>query len=151
MINAIRSLLRPQPDQPVHAIADIDLAAAALLIEVMVIDQKATAAEEAAIKSLLRERFNIDPAAATALFEAAREAVTKATSLFQFTRQINDEFDPQQKFELVVQLWKIAYADGNLDKYEEHIIRRISELIYLPHSQFIRAKQKGIAELKTAD
>jgi uncharacterized tellurite resistance protein B-like protein len=40
-------------------------------------------------------------------------------------------------------MWKVAYADGSVDKYEAHIIRRISDLIHLPNSQFVRAKQEA--------
>jgi uncharacterized tellurite resistance protein B-like protein len=53
---------------------------------------------------------------------------------------INDEFNLEQKKKLMKAMWQIAYADGQLDKYEEHYLRKISELLYIPHSQFIQQK-----------
>lgn len=143
MISFLQKLIRPDQEAVTSDSSDINLAAAALLIEVMVIDQNFTAEEEATIKALLRDNLGVEEADAEILFETAKKKVAEATSLFQFTRQVNDVFDQQQKYELVVQLWKVAYADGNLDKYEEHIIRRTSELIHLPHSQFIKAKKEA--------
>ena len=45
-----------------------------------------------------------------------------------------------ERIKLIESMWKIAYADGNIDKYEEHIIRKVSNLIYVAHSDFIKAK-----------
>ena len=63
-----------------------------------------------------------------------------STSLYEFTRDINDNFDAAERVRLIESMWKIAYADGNIDKYEEHIIRKVSNLIYVAHSDFIKAK-----------
>jgi uncharacterized tellurite resistance protein B-like protein len=60
--------------------------------------------------------------------------------LYDFTRDINDNLDSGERIKLIESMWKIAYADGNIDKYEEHIIRKVSNLIYVAHSDFIKAK-----------
>ena len=74
------------------------------------------------------------------LIAFAKENVKDSTSLYEFTRDINDSFSAEQRIQLIESMWKIAYADGNIDKYEEHIIRKVSNLIYVAHSDFIKAK-----------
>ncbi len=60
--------------------------------------------------------------------------------MYGFTQLINQHCNPQEKFDLVTYMWRIAYADGDLDKYEEYIIRKVADLIHLGHGEFIRAK-----------
>ena len=70
----------------------------------------------------------------------ANQRADEATSLYEFTRVINDHYTPAQKLALIDLMWKVAYADSNLDKYEEHLIRRVAELTYVPHQDYIRSK-----------
>jgi uncharacterized tellurite resistance protein B-like protein len=77
---------------------------------------------------------------ADTLLTTAQKHSETNTSMQPFTRLINDEFDQEQKKHLMKAMWKIAYADGKLDKYEEHYLRKIAELLYIPHSQFIQQK-----------
>ncbi|MEE4279676.1 MAG: TerB family tellurite resistance protein [Halieaceae bacterium] len=119
---------------------DIRLAAAALLVEVARADHDHLEEEASAIAELLVETLELENAEVQALLERAGSAVENATSLYEFTRLINDHYAPDDKRELVASMWRVAYADGDLDKYEEHIIRRVAELIYLPHADFIRSK-----------
>jgi uncharacterized tellurite resistance protein B-like protein len=72
----------------------------------------------------------------------AKEQAHEATSLYEFTRLINDNYDPAQKIALIENMWRIAFSDERLDKYEDNLIRKISELIYVSHSDFIRTKLK---------
>lgn len=144
MLNGIKSLLTellPETPVPEDAEALKQLAAAALMIEVATVDEHFDEREMATLQAELRSQFNLDPRALEQLVRSARSESHEATSLFQFTRCINAEFSNPEKLDLVIGMWRVAYADGELDKYEEHIIRRIAELIYLPHSQFIKAKK----------
>ena len=118
----------------------IDLATAALLVEVMAADDEWTEAEAQSIQEQLAQLLNLAPHEAGILFEDARAHQKNAHDLYELTRAINDHFSPDQKFDLIVRLWRVAYADGNLDRFEDHIIRKIAELIYVPHSDFIKAK-----------
>ena len=140
MINRLKALLFQGGDAEADETNQIALATAALLIEIMVVDGHLDIKEEAAIKALLKEQFQLEPVEISSLFENARQEVGNSTSLFQFTHVVNSHFSMEQKFKLTENLWQIAYADGNLDKYEEHIVRRIADLIHIPHSEFIRAK-----------
>ena len=80
------------------------------------------------------------------LLARAEERADDATSLYEFTRFINDRLDHGQKAHIVELLWRVAYADGDLDKYEEHLVRRIADLIHVPHSVFIRMKHRAAGE-----
>ncbi|MDP4917912.1 MAG: TerB family tellurite resistance protein, partial [Haliea sp.] len=74
------------------------------------------------------------------LIATASARVEEATSLYEFTRVINDYYGPEEKLALIASMWKVAYADGDLDKYEEHLIRQVAELTYVPHQDYIRCK-----------
>lgn len=116
------------------------LATAALLIEVASADQTLADVELARINSLLQEKFNLDSAQLAALTELAKTEKDEATSLYQFTQLINEYCKPEDKFKLITAMWEVAFADAELDKYEEHLIRKVADLIYVSHSDFIRAK-----------
>ena len=91
-------------------------------------------------RAKLLEDFKIENDEVDELIAFAKENVKDSTSLYEFTRDINDSFSAEQRIQLIESMWKIAYADGNIDKYEEHIIRKVSNLIYVAHSDFIKAK-----------
>ena len=118
-----------------------NLAAASLMVEVMVIDRDISDKELAAIKNIIEDQFNLKNNEIEKLLELAKDEVSEATSLYQFTRLINDHFDQKKKNDLISNLWQIAFADNVLDKHEEAIIRRIADLIHVSHSDFIKTKQ----------
>lgn len=124
-------------DDPAMRIA---MTTAALLVEVMITDGLINDSEEAEIERLLQEQLAIDRSQAKELLTLARSQVKDATSLYPLTTLVNQQFAPEQKFELLHQLWQVAYCDGFLNKHEEAVIRHIAELLYLPHSQFLRAR-----------
>lgn len=140
MITRLKALFFQGDKTEVDGDHQIALATAALLIEIMVVDGHLDEKEESTIKALLKNQFQLEPDEIRALFDEARQEVGNSTSLFQFTHVVNTHFSSEQKFDLTKNLWRIAYADDNLDKYEEHIVRRIADLIHIPHSEFIRAK-----------
>jgi uncharacterized tellurite resistance protein B-like protein len=84
--------------------------------------------------------FELSSAEVEELLKDAEDNADQATSTFEFTRVVKEYFDDAQRVELLLALWRVAYADGVLDKYEEHFIRKVSDLLYVSHSDFIRAK-----------
>ena len=116
------------------------LACAALLIEVAVIDQNLDDSEFQTLQKLLTAQFGISNAECDTLIALAKSETEDSTSMYQFTSLVNEHCSIEDKFELLKGMWLIAYADGELDKYEEYIIRKVSDLIYMSHSDFIRAK-----------
>ena len=112
----------------------------ALLLETSMADEILDESELMALKNTLQKDFQINEDEIDELIDLAKENVEDSTSLYEFTRDINDNFDSAERIKLIESMWKIAYADGNIDKYEEHIIRKVSNLIYVAHSDFIKAK-----------
>jgi uncharacterized tellurite resistance protein B-like protein len=41
---------------------------------------------------------------------------------------------------LVENMWRVAFSDQKLDKYEEALIRKVADLIYVSHQDFIKTK-----------
>lgn len=126
------------------------LATAALMVEVMRTDGTLSAAETVRIPELLIQRFHLAPQEATELIELARQEAATATSLYQFTALVNQHFGEDDKYALVHNLWQVAYADAALDKYEESLIRQVAELIHLPHSRYIQARNQVRDALRQA-
>ncbi len=118
----------------------IQLAAAALLIEVSNSDFDLDETELDTITTVLRDTYQLDSIALDSLVKLANDEVDNASSLYQFTRLINDHYSYAQKIQLLDSMWQVAFADGRLDRYEEHVIRKVAELVYLSHSDYIRLK-----------
>ncbi len=114
--------------------------AAVLLIEVMMADHDMDRRERELIAQILSKRMNVSIEEVEQCIDVALERHDESHDLFQFTKVISDEWNEDQRFELVVDMWRVAFADGELDKYEDHRIRRVSELLHLHHSHFIKAK-----------
>lgn len=121
----------------------VDLAAAALMVEVMAADHEWDDVEEQTIRQLMTDTLNLSGPDIDDVLALAKEGVTESHDLYQYTSRINDHFDEDQKYQLMVSLWRVAYADGNVDRYEDHMIRKIGELIYLHHSHFMKAKHEA--------
>ncbi len=120
------------------------LAVAALMLEVAESDYKDHPKEKAMLVELSKKSFALEESEANELVALAQKEHTDSTDYFQFTRLINNNYNETQKIALIENLWKIAYADNELDKYEEHVIRRIADLIYVSHKDFIATKHRAI-------
>lgn len=120
------------------------LAVAALMLEVAESDYKDHPEEKAMLVELSKKSFALNESEANELVELAQKEHTDSTDYFQFTSLINKNYDETQKIELIENLWKIAYSDDELHKYEEHVIRRIADLIYVSHKDFIATKHRAI-------
>jgi len=141
MIGALKNLFEmPARESEEDRRHRMHLAAAALLVETARADFTEDLAERDALETLLADALELERAEVHELVEAASERVDEATSLYEFTRVINDHYSAEQKLQLVDSMWAVAYTDGDLDKYEEHLIRQVAELTYVPHGDYIRSK-----------
>lgn len=153
MIRAFRQLFESTVTSAARA-AEVEerehgyhVATAALLVEVMRADYEVQPEERDAVLRALGAAFkDLSPDETRDLLARAEERADGATSLYEFTQHINRHLDHEQKAHVVELLWRVAYADGDLDKYEEHLVRRIADLIHVPHSVFIRMKHKAQGE-----
>ncbi len=126
------------------------LAAAALLVEVVASDAEFTGEERAAVLASLQRGFGLDAEAARELVLLAEAEARDAHDTWQFTASVNASFSLEQKRRLVEELWRVAYADDALHRHEEHLIRRVADLLHLGHGEFIRAKLLVQGEAATA-
>ena len=141
MIDKIKNFFSKNVIEPeVDTVTPQQIASAALLIEVMVIDGNLDEQELESITGTLSTMLGIAKEKIDELIALSREEVTEATSLYQFTREINSHFNEQQKLELMTGMWRVAFADGHLDKHEESIMRRVADLLHILHSDYIRCK-----------
>lgn len=118
----------------------LQLATAALLVEMSRADGTVQEDEQEAISRALGKSFDIGEDKTAELIQLAESEIADATCYHQFTSLINKNFSKQQKVQLVEMLWEVAYADAQMEKYEEHLLRRLSDLLYVPHHEFIHAK-----------
>ena len=123
-----------------EGISKLDKACSALLIEVAFADKVFDESEISSLTTSLKETYNLEHDTINELVSDAEKTVNESTSLYEYTRVVNDEFSYNDKLELLSRIWKLAFADGALDKYEEHLIRNISDLIHISHSDFIKIK-----------
>lgn len=116
------------------------LACAALMIEVLYADYSVGQGELDTLRQVLQDNFDLEKNEADRLIELAEEERAEATDYYQFTSLINEFYSQQQKRELVTRLWQMAYADHSVHKFEEHLVRRLADLLHVPHSAFIQSK-----------
>jgi len=138
--NLISNFSKQEEDKEEDKISSLDKACSALLIEVAYADKVFDESEIISLKESLKETYKLDDEIIDELILDAKKTVDESTSLYEYTRVVNDEFTYSDKLELLSRIWKLAFADGNLDKYEDHIIRKISDLIHVSHSDFIKIK-----------
>ncbi|MCB1743588.1 MAG: TerB family tellurite resistance protein [Gammaproteobacteria bacterium] len=119
------------------------LAVAALLVEMMRADRDVHQAERDTVARALTQIFSLPDEETEALLELADSRADDATSLFEFTSTINDRFEPDEKIEVVEMLWRVAHADGEVDKHEAHLVRKIADLLHLRHREYIAAKLRA--------
>jgi uncharacterized tellurite resistance protein B-like protein len=145
MITSISSFfenfLKPaKEDSSATATDKLHLASAALLMELSVADHEQHEDETRALRKILSETFHLQDKQLDELWELAHQEARSATSLYQFTSLINAGYGYEEKMRLVKHMWEVAYADGRIDRYEDHMIRKVSDLLYLSHNDFIRMK-----------
>ena len=138
MINRLLNLFRIPDDTSDHM--EPALAAAALMFEVVWADHDIGEAEISTMSAALRELFDLNAERLSQIVEQTRKDHEHSVGLYEFTRAINEQLDEEGKFEIMIALWQIALADKQIDRFEEHMIRRVAELLYVPHERFIEAK-----------
>lgn len=117
----------------------MNLAMASLLCEVANADHDIDPREESAKIHLLVLLLDISENEAEELLAKAVTQSKQSVSLFDFTTKLR-ALKPEERFQLIEAMWQVAYADGIVEPIEEAVIRQVSDLIYLEHSEFIRAK-----------
>ncbi len=120
-------------------------AAAMLLLEVAWADHNISDIEIAVIGSSLQSLFELQEPFVSQLLEDSRQKHKTSVGVYEYTRTLNETLSEDEKYQLLVALWRLALSDSDLHALEEHVIRRISDLLYVPHTRFIAAKRKARA------
>ena len=118
----------------------LGIAAGVLMLEIARADDEIDDLEKEVVIEGVKNILHLTNHEISEIFQKVITVVEESVSFFEFTSLINDSCSREEKYNLLVILWKVAYADGQLDKYEEYYIRKIKDLLYLSQSDFIKAK-----------
>jgi uncharacterized tellurite resistance protein B-like protein len=124
----------------------VELATAALLVETLRADAEMHPSERDAVVAAVRGKFGLSAQEADTLFALAEEEVRQATDFFQFTSLINRHFTPERKVQVIEAMWRVAWADGVLSAHERHLMRRIADLLHVPHGDYVAAQARARGE-----
>ena len=124
------------------------LALAALLVEMARADFDDTEQEHAEINRLLAAHFGLSAEESAQLLARAGKAMDEAVCLFDFTRALHDSLDYEQKLAVVELLWQVALTDDRLDKYEDYLMRKVGDLLYISNTDIIRLRNTALEKLK---
>lgn len=128
----------PEPDAQA-----LPRAAAVLLLELAVADEGVEDSERRVIERAIIDRFDLDEAEVQDLIDEAQHLQRESHSLHDFTHQLRTQLAPQARGELVEWFWRVSFADGRLDRHEEHLVRRLADLLGVSHREFIRRKHRA--------
>lgn len=120
----------------------LELATATLLAEVMRLEG-VSEAERSAVLAGVRERFALTAEEAGELVRLAEEEARNAHDYYQFTSLIREQYSQEDRQAIVELLWRVAYADATLSAHEMHVVRKIADLLYVPHAAYIAAKMRA--------
>jgi uncharacterized tellurite resistance protein B-like protein len=151
MLTKIKTFFQDQlmpktQDTPQQAMHRLQLGVAALLLEMVHVDGVKRPEQCPRVESAIRAHFDLSDDETDRLIELAEAERNEATDYFQFTSLINGQHTPEQKVALIEQLWRVALADNELHSHEEHLVRKIAQLLHVPHSAYIAAKHRAEAE-----
>ncbi len=121
----------------------LQVATAALLLEMMRMDNRIVDEERAAVAEVMRRQFHLDTTEFEAILALAEQAAHQAHDYYQFTSLINKRCDAAQKIQIIENMWRVAMADGHLDAHELHLMRKIGDLLHVGHADYVAAKQRA--------
>jgi len=148
MLKALKTLFdaAPADARPATGVdGQLKLAVAVLLHEARRADYRIGEDETAPAERALAELFGLVPEACAALLEEGRARAEQLTSFFAPVSVIKREFSLEDRIRLVEHLWRVSFADGKLDYYEDHYVRKIAHLLYVPNTQSMLARNRARA------
>jgi uncharacterized tellurite resistance protein B-like protein len=118
----------------------LQIATCAIFLEMAKSDDNYTEEECQEIVSIMQKTFNLEEKYADELIDLAKSRLTQSISIYEFTGIINNNFSSEEKFELMKNLWRLIYTDRKLDKYEDHLVKKLGTMLHLEHREVIAAK-----------
>ena len=120
--------------------AALRMATAVLMIDVARADHVFDDAEEQQVRSLIASHFELGDEATDELFDSASDTADEVIGVHEFTQRLHQHLDEHEKARIVSLLWQVAFADGELDKYENSLVLKISDLLYVSRGRVMRLK-----------
>jgi len=136
------SSLFQETESTSHNEHDDKIATSVLFLELAYADFNVTPEEEENIYSNLQKFFNLPKGEVEEIINIAKEKRNDRNDIWIFTNQIKKDFSRERKIKIIELLWQLVFSDGKMDKYEEALMRKISNLLGLTHGEMIQAKNK---------
>lgn len=124
------------------ALDELQLAAAALMVEQARMDNELDDHERERIADLVRWRFDLGAEEADSMVEAAEELADQSSQLYGLTLKIKNAYSYDERVGLIELLWDVAYADGELHAMEAGLMRRIAGLLYVDDRDSGKARKR---------
>lgn len=121
---------------------DYRLAAAALLVHTATIDGNISASERDRLHAVIKQRFNLDDETTDELVAEATAAEQQAIDLYQFTARLNRSLDEKGRARMVEMMWQIVFADGAVTEFEDNLIWRAADLLYVSRDERIALRDR---------
>lgn len=137
--NAIGGTDNDAPDSADREHA-IRMATAVLMTDVARADSEFDESEFNLLLGLIERHFELEPEQANQLANAANEQSEESVSLHRFTKLLHEHLSADEKAHIIALLWRVAYADGRLDKFEDSLVLKISDLLYVNRGRVMRLK-----------
>ena len=150
MFNRIKALFESaetSDNQEMVSSDELQLAAAALLVEAASVDGDFDRLERQSIHTIVETHFNLSVGETKTLVELAELAVEKSGQLFGFTRVVKDRYDDGDRIKMIEMLWEVAFSDGRADAFEKNLIQRVAGLIFVSDKDRGLARKRGMARL----
>ena len=120
----------------------VPIATAVILLEVAHADGDFSQEEQNRIVEILKREFHLDDEELQEILHLSDEERKESIDIWHFTKIINDQYSDEEKYRIIESVWRVIYADGHLDKYEDCIVHKLSNLLHIPHDKMIQAKLK---------
>ncbi len=152
MINRIKALFSSSQDISNsaevrrHGTDELQLAAAALLVEAARLDDQYDDVERTAVLRVLQEQFDLSTEECETLIQQAEVAQHEATDLYRFVKQFSVNYGQEERLKLIEMLWYVVYSDGELHPYESNLIQRIAGMLHVTDKERAEAKQRVLAK-----
>jgi uncharacterized tellurite resistance protein B-like protein len=140
-IAALFEDLRHGDDAETPAADETQIATAALLFHAIAIDGTITEAEMAKLKPLLSSHFKLSEPEFNRLLTLAQQRENEAVDIYRFTSALRDRLSLEEKREIIAMMWRVVYADGELNALEDNLIWRTAELLAVPARDRMELKQ----------
>jgi len=143
MLRAIRRAFSAAPEESHSPSDQVRLAVAVLLHEARRADYAEGIGESSAAERALAEIFGLEEGESAALLEQGRERARQLTSLYAPLATVKRAFSLEERTRLVEHLWRVAFAEGGLDPYEDHYVRKVAHLLHVPNTQAMLARNRA--------